>query len=162
MPIFLQSRLGKGVVGLLLAVSVSAAVYGVSRPRPVSRFGDTNPVTADECTSYKAPFFKTAAEVPDAPTVIRATIVRAMTIADLTNSDKRYASDYPLYGIVSVDEMVKGNVAAKQLFVNASSVGCVLMRVGDSGFLSGEVLARQPGDVSDAPSSLALRISNRK
>jgi hypothetical protein len=95
------------------------------------------------------------ARAPDAPTLVRVTVTK---VWGPSPSQPISSGNEPTSAFVSVDEVIKGQVTAKTLFVHTRST-CVHFNVGDGGFLAGAVNPRNPSDPVDSkfPPSFVTR-----
>lgn len=98
-------------------------------------------------SAHSSRFKEATDEIIADPVVIRATVVRTLSKEEVSNLQVvTNHSEATNWVIVSVDEVVKGQVTVPTLLAN---VGCLnAERIGRTGFLSGTVITRPPSHES--------------
>ena len=110
-------------------------------------FCQFDPQGVPHCTAqdWQYAFFKSIAETPDAPVIVRVTVTKAWDLYDAIHMKKQDGINYTgrvTFGLVSVDEVIKGDVPDKALAINVSG-GCrYALKVGDTGYMAGRILPR--------------------
>jgi hypothetical protein len=112
-------------------------------------------ISDTSCASrMKDAIYPEAANTPNAPAIVRVTVVQTLT-ASAASALTGHASDpsdveSSRWAIVTVDEIVKGDVPFKSLLIAA--LGCVnSFHVGDHGYISGALSTKQASLSANIP-----------
>lgn len=127
---------------LSLVSCLSAVAQGPSLDNP-----DNMPRPYDPLGGCALPlpsrFAKTLQDAPDGPVIIRATVVRVISDSERSGRGPTDQSEAARWAVVSVDEVIKGEVQERVLSVNIGG-GCVeRFRVGQSGYLAGVLITEK-------------------
>jgi hypothetical protein len=147
-PATTRLRAVTGIFGLMLMTSLSASAGDQPADNDMPP-GMSHALQNDPTRGCKMPlpsrFSSNPQLVDDLPLTIRVTVIRLISGGEM--ADGRGPTDQSRsasWAMVSVDEVVKGELSEKTLVVNVGGGCSQMFRIGQSGYLTGKLLGGNP------------------